>query len=205
MADALTAPRILDAALEVIDRHGLDGLTMRALADSLGVTATALYYHFTGRDQLLNALIERQTAKLVTGSSTSGTWDARIRALLVDTVDELTRHPNLAVWIITTQARQPAVLQLHDTILGILLEAGFAPADAVQAKGILFRYLIGHLVLANAPEGPRGKQTPRRYEHLRSVGAEADGIDRSILFHNGLDAILAGLRRPASGQKPQRV
>ena len=202
MADALTKPRILDAALDVIDQHGLDGLTMRALADNLGVTATALYYHFTGREQLLNALIERQTAKLVTGSLTDGTWDARIRALLVATVGELTRHPNLAVWIITTQARQPAVLQLHDTILGILLDAGFLPADAVQAKGILLRYLIGHLVLANAPEGPTWRQTPRRYEHLRSVGAAADGTDRTVLFLNGLDAVLAGLPDPAA--RPRR-
>jgi TetR/AcrR family transcriptional regulator, tetracycline repressor protein len=189
----LTKPRIIDAALDVIDDLGLDGLTMRALADNLGVTATALYYHFASRDELLAALVERHTSKLITGTTTDGQWDDRIRTLLVAMVNELTRHPDLAVWIITTQARQPSVLRIHDTVLGILLDAGFAPADAIEAKGILFRYIIGHLVLADAAEGMPWQQIPKRYTHLRSVGPIHDTIDRAALFYRGLDTILGGL------------
>ena len=189
----LTKPRIIDAALAVIDEHGLDGLTMRALADHLEVTATALYYHFAGRDELLQAIVERQTAKLVKKIDLNGDWRDQVRTLITGVVDELSQHPDLAVWIITTQARQASVLQVHESLLGILVDAGFAPRAAIHAKGHLFRFLIGHLVLANAPEGKPWKRLPRRYAHLRSTGPAHDMIDRDELFRDGLDTILRGL------------
>jgi len=107
-------------------------------------------------------------------------------------VADLTRHPDLAVWIITTQARQPSVLQFHEALLRILIGAGFTPPAAIRAKGILFRLVIGHLVLANAP-GPPWRRLPKRYTHLRSTGPAHDTIEVDQIFRDGVDTVLSGL------------
>ncbi|MCU1355964.1 MAG: transcriptional regulator, TetR family [Acidimicrobiales bacterium] len=202
----LTKTRIIDAAIAVVDEHGFDGLTMRALAEQLGVTATALYYHYAGREELLAGLVEHQTATLVQAAPAEGAWDERARTLITTMVSELDRQPELAVWIITTQARQPPVLQLHEALLAILIDGGFSPRDAIEAKGILFRYVIGHLVLANAPEGQPWRQLPEHYPLLRATGPAHDTIDRVQLFERGLDTILTGLRPevPRAGGSPNQ-
>ena len=193
---ALTKTRIIDAAVELIDERGLDVLTMRSLAERLDVTATALYYHVDGRDDLLNGIVERYSAKIATEAARDGDWREQLRTLVLAIVNELTLHPNLALWIITVQARQPSVLDVHEAMLDVLVRAGFGPLEAISIKGTIFRHLIGHLVLANAPEGPPWKQLPKRYRNMRSVGPTFDVVDRQVLFAFGLDAILAGLPSP---------
>jgi AcrR family transcriptional regulator len=190
----LSQARIVEAALAVIDERGLENLTMRALAERLDVTATALYYHFENRDALLEAIVEHETSRLVTTRDTSGPWEQQLRQLLTAMARELTAHPDLGVWIITNQARQHSVLDVHEAVLAILLDAGFEPAAAVEVKGVVFRYLIGHLILAAAPEGPHWRRLPKRYEHLRATGPAHDEVDRDALYEHGLDAIIAGLR-----------
>ena len=98
----LTRPRILDAALTLVRRDGLDALTMRALANELGVTATALYYHYTGRDELLGALVTHSSSRLIATIDTAAPWEDQIIELVTAIVDELTQYPDLAVWIMTT-------------------------------------------------------------------------------------------------------
>lgn len=189
----LSQARIVEAALSVIDARGLENLTMRALAERLDVTATALYYHFENRDALLKAIVEHETSRLVTARDTSGPWQQQLRQLVITMARELTARPDLGVWIITTQARRQPVLEVHEAVLAILLHAGFDPTAAVEAKGVLFRYLIGHLILAAAPEGPPWRRLPKRYEHLRATGPAHDAVDRDAMFERGLDAIIAGL------------
>ncbi len=187
----LTASGILDAALDLIEREGLDALTMRALADRLDVTATALYYHYAGRDELLAAVVQRTTESLVANAPTDGDWRAQIVALLTSVVDELGTYPDLGIWIITTQSRQPPVMELHERIIQILVDSGHTNAEAIYVKGATLRLLIGHLVLSAAPESPTKGRIPVRYEYLRTTHTEHLAIDRAELFRAALAALLA--------------
>src|SRR5215469_8858987 len=65
----LTRDRIVDAALDVIDRAGLDGLSMRKLGAALGVEAMALYHHVGSKERLLEAVVERLMSELDPGES----------------------------------------------------------------------------------------------------------------------------------------
>jgi len=56
---AHTSERILDAAEKIYRRDGADALSMRRMADELGITATALYRHYHGKDELLDAVADR--------------------------------------------------------------------------------------------------------------------------------------------------
>ncbi len=63
-ASPRTRARILDAALELFSEHGFDGTTLQQIADRLGFTKAALYYHFRSKDDLLQALIAPAIAEL---------------------------------------------------------------------------------------------------------------------------------------------
>ncbi|HEX3802475.1 MAG TPA: helix-turn-helix domain-containing protein [Solirubrobacteraceae bacterium] len=63
-AAAVTRTRILDAALELFSEHGFEGTTLQQIADRLGFTKAALYYHFRSKDDLLQALIAPAIAEL---------------------------------------------------------------------------------------------------------------------------------------------
>jgi hypothetical protein len=98
--------------------------------------------------------------------------------------------------VITTQARQPAVTALHEALLAILMTAGFPPVEAISIKGAVFRYLIGHLILHDNPEGPPWKDLDERHPHMRRAGAVHETIDRHDLFLRGLDALIGGWPSP---------
>src|SRR6266508_4261040 len=83
----LTPDKILDAALELVDATGPDGLTMRRLADRLGVTATAIYHYFDGREAILEALLDRVCGIIVGDAPHDGPWDVRLKGLLTTMVD----------------------------------------------------------------------------------------------------------------------
>ena len=70
----LTRDRIVDAALDVIDRAGLDGLSMRKLGAELGVEAMALYHHVGSKERLLEAVVERLMSELDTDPGESADW-----------------------------------------------------------------------------------------------------------------------------------
>ena len=93
-----TRARILDAALELFSEHGFDGTTLQEIADRLGFTKAALYYHFRSKDDLLQALI----APAVTGLDTLlGAYEGepdtpgRRRRFVADYVDLLLEQRRL--------------------------------------------------------------------------------------------------------------
>jgi AcrR family transcriptional regulator len=210
----LTRDAILDAALELVDRDGSDKLTMRPLAERLGVTATAIYHYFDGRDAVIEALVDRVCSTIVSDSAGDGPWDVRLTALLTTMVDQAAAHPATAAWIITTYARRPPMLQLHEAMLEILTDAGFTPEDAVQIKGAMLRLCIGHLMLREAAPGHEWRKLPKNsFPCYRAAGPALDAFDPAAHFRLALDALLVGLqdrigpprRRPRRGTSAKRA
>ena len=60
----MTQERILEAALGLLDRDGFEGLTVRSLAERLGVTPMAIYRHFEGKQALIDAILDRATSEI---------------------------------------------------------------------------------------------------------------------------------------------
>jgi TetR/AcrR family tetracycline transcriptional repressor len=190
----LTADKILDAALTLVDERGVDNLTMRSLAGRLDVTATAIYYYFDGRDAILEALLDRLCARIASDTPAEGSWDERLQVLLSAMVEQAIAHPKASAWAIVTHARRPPMLRLHEAILSVLLGAGFPPERAMHMKGALLRFCVGHITLNEAADGHQWRQLPKKaFPNYRATGPSLDAFDPAEHFRFGLQALLAGL------------
>jgi AcrR family transcriptional regulator len=190
----LTRAKVLDAALVLVDENGPDGLTMRGLAERLDVTATAIYHYFEGREAILEALLDGICATIVSDAPRRGDWRSQLRDLLATMVDQALAHPTASAWAITAYARRPPMLRLHEAILEILADAGFDVAAAVQVKGAVLRFCIGHIVLNEAAPGHAWRRLPKgSFPHYRATGPALDHFDASEHFIIGLGALLDGL------------
>src|SRR6185437_8045667 len=89
----LTRAAVVDRALALADKSGLDALTIRKLATELGVTPMALYWHFRGKDELLEGLAERLWGEMDLPLDRAAPWTGQIRALLESLLKVLRKHP----------------------------------------------------------------------------------------------------------------
>ncbi|MFC9326145.1 TetR/AcrR family transcriptional regulator [Kitasatospora sp. NPDC057015] len=141
---------IAGAALEVVDAHGPDGLTMRALAEHLGVKAASLYNHLAGKDELLDALAELVNAEIdlapLAGLGATG-WRPGLAAYVRGYRAVFLRHPHTIALLARRRVEAERQLLGYDTLLAALGRTGLAPADAAETAAA-----IDYLVLGSALE-----------------------------------------------------
>src|SRR5262249_13252431 len=113
--------RLVRAAREVVDEAGLEGLTMRSLAERLGMRAASLYWHIRDKDQLLGLLAEAIVAEVPEPASDLP-WRAQLEAFATDYRDVLRSHRDGARVVM---AAQPAAPRLYEGLVRSLLAAGF--------------------------------------------------------------------------------
>jgi len=143
---------IARAALEVVDESGADGLTMRALADRLGVKAASLYNHVTGKDELLDALAELVNAEIdlsplapdEEGAGGGGRdWRDGLAAYARGYRAAFIRHPNTIALLARRRVEAERQLLGYDALLAALGRAGLTPADAAEAAAALDYLVLG--------------------------------------------------------------
>src|SRR5256714_6916916 len=128
----LSSERIARAALELSDREGIEGLSMRRVAQKLGVTPMALYFHFRNKDELIDAVVDLG-AREMTLPSERGPWKRQLRLLMEQIRRSVERHPGALRMRLARPLMSPGVLRGPELGLRILLRAGFSPSDAVGA------------------------------------------------------------------------
>ncbi|MFI6170739.1 TetR/AcrR family transcriptional regulator [Nocardia sp. NPDC051052] len=135
---------LLDAAMELVERHGPDKLTIRALGADLGVDHTAIYRHFRSMDELLLALADRLLAQAVVDIQPSSDWRGTLRQLALGVRRAYLTHPRLAALATARVTRGDAEFRIVDLGLGALKAAGMDDRTAARA------YLsFAHLVLGS--------------------------------------------------------
>jgi AcrR family transcriptional regulator len=143
----LSREAIARAALEIVDRFGADGLTMRALADRLGVKAASLYNHVTGKDELLDALSELVNEEIdlapLRAGSAGTDWREGLAAYARGYRAVFLRHPNTIALLARRRVEAEGQLRGYDTLLAALARAGLAPADAAEAAAALDYLVLG--------------------------------------------------------------
>ena len=93
---SLSRELIVDTAMALVDEEGLDGLSMRRLADRLGTGPASLYAHVSGRDELLMLLLERAAADIVIPDPEPERWQEQVREVAYSMRDALLPHRDLA-------------------------------------------------------------------------------------------------------------
>src|ERR1700677_509589 len=152
----LSKESVVDAALAILKSDGLEAVTMRRVAAALDTGAASLYVYVSGREALLQAMLDRVTATIELEAPDASRWRAQLQSLLQRVQHALVAHPGIATVTLVDSPTTDAVLRLTETLLGILLAGGLDPQDPAWAGDLLVS-----LVTPAAREGgvrrPRGQ------------------------------------------------
>lgn len=140
---------MLEAAIRVADRGGVEAITMRRVAQELGVEAMSLYHHVPNKDAILDGVVDMVFAAIELPSTECDDWRDAIRTRASSARAVLSQH-SWALGLMDSR-RNPgtATLRHHDAVLGVLREAGFTLPMAAHAVSLIDSY-VGGFVLQEA-------------------------------------------------------
>src|SRR5215211_9035133 len=138
----LSRERVLETAVAFADRHGLDALSMRKLAEQLDAGAMSLYHYVANKEQLLDGMVDIVFGE-IEPPSLELDWKTAMRRRALSTREALNRH-RWALGLMESRATPgPASFALHDAVLGCLREAGFSIELTIQAYSVQDAYIYG--------------------------------------------------------------
>jgi AcrR family transcriptional regulator len=210
---------VVERALKLADADGLDALTIRKLAQDLGVTPMALYWHFRSKVELLDGLAERVWSEIDVNVDPAAPWATQLRGMLESLIEVLRLHPS-APWLLSEyKGTNEHGLRAMEAALGVLREgAGFGPDEASElARLALWTGIM--LVLSENGFEPGKSQAerdeenrvkmvrlstlppalfPRVVEHAKEL---TDCGSSDLHFKLGVDIYIAGVEAAAPANK----
>jgi AcrR family transcriptional regulator len=203
----LSRERVLEAALRLADEAGIEALSMRKLAEILGVKAMSLYNHVTNKDDLIDGIVDLVVSEIELPDLTVE-WKTAMRQRSRSAHEVLLRHPWATMPIVSRVNVGPAMLRYVDATLGCLHAAGFSLEVADHAWNAIDSHIYGFtLQELNFPFEPSEYAEAAKmglplipaaqYPHMNSlthrvIDGSYDGLHD---FDFGLDLILNGLER----------
>ncbi|MGV8859143.1 TetR/AcrR family transcriptional regulator [Rhodoglobus sp.] len=205
----ITRQAVLLAALELADAEGSEALTMRKLADRLGVEAMSIYYHVPNKEAILTGLVDLVFAEIALPTSENG-WRAAMHDRALSARDALIRH-RWAIGLMDSR-RDPglATLRHHDAVIGVLRAGGFSIAGTAHAFSALDSYIYGFVMqelslpfdtseeLTEVAEAIVTEMPAGEFPHLTEMAvghALLPGYSYANEFEIGLDLILNSLEQ----------
>ncbi|WP_280248419.1 TetR/AcrR family transcriptional regulator C-terminal domain-containing protein [Nocardia abscessus] len=206
----ITRAGVLTAALEIIDRDGVDALSMRRLAEAVGRDPMVIYRHVPNKAAVLDGVAELVLAQLAVDVADPD-WAAQLRALARDFRRLALAHPQVVPLLVTRPLATPlglrpyAVVRTLEDILQLLTRAGFSGADALHVYRAVFGFLYGHVLneLQEIVERPEETDDVLRlglyrlpiaeFPRLRELAPVLAAYDGEAELERGLDILLTGL------------
>ncbi|WP_190394383.1 TetR/AcrR family transcriptional regulator [Nocardiopsis quinghaiensis] len=210
---SLSRERVFEGAVRVADERGVASVSMRKVAEHLGVEAMSLYHHVANKDEILDGIVDLVFAEIDLPRDAAD-WRSAMRRRASSARSVLSRHTWALGLMDSRRAPGPATLRHHDWVIGCLRGAGFSIAMAAQAFSTLDSYVYGFVLQESSlpfdtPEeledvaGTIRQQFPAdRYPHLTEMitdHALRPDYAYANEFASGLDLILDGLERILDG------
>ncbi len=205
----LTRERVLQGAVAIADEGGLGALTIRSLAQSLGVKPMSVYYYVANKDEILDGIVD-----LVFGEidlpAVGGDWRAELGRRARSARGALRRHPWAIGLMESRTSPGPATLRHHDVVIATLRAAGFSEELTAHAYALLDSYTYGFALqeaglpfegsdtVADVAEPIIDRFSTGEYPHLVQMATSyylRPGYDFGDEFEWGLDLVLDGLDR----------
>jgi AcrR family transcriptional regulator len=203
----LDPDQVAQIALEIADRDGLDALTMRGLAERLGIGTMTLYGYFPNKEKLLDAAVDAAVAGREPPTP-SGDWNEQLRSVVLWAREGLLEHPSIVELRTRRPVLRPDALRFSELIVGILREAGFPAAEAAPAFRLLFTYTLGFAALSPATGTESDRAEAQRVlatlpaAHFPALSEMRDEASAAMggeeVFRYGLDRIIDGLEAQLS-------
>lgn len=203
---SLTPVLLAKAALAVIEREGPEGLSMRAIADELGMGTMSLYRYVQGREQLealvVDLVLDPDHGGPDLDVSRARSWIDKATALAVRAHAIATAHPALAPLLLARRHASIHSLRWGEALLGVLAEAGFAGERRAIAFRTIVAYVFGAVQLQQlGPLGGKGTAAIAAlpsddFPLLAETARSARKISRDAEFLSGLRLVLRGISAP---------
>jgi AcrR family transcriptional regulator len=202
---SLTRQRVLEAALQLIDREGLEGFSMRKLGAMLGVEAMSLYNHVESKGALFDGVIELLIVQPPYPEKPDTTPREELWTFAHAFRDVLRAHPRVLPLVATSPLRTPATLAILDRLLETVQRAQITGVQAIYALQCLVGFIVGHTLLgmgtlpvAGLEPGPNGptvwQQFPaERYPTLHALLPTIAQWQPDHEFDFGLQALFQSL------------
>ena len=205
----LSRERVLRGAIAIADAAGIGALTMRSLAQELGVKPMSLYHHVANKEEILDGIIDVVFSEIDLPSADAD-WQTAMRQRAISARRVLARHPWATPLMESRTNPGPATLRQHDSVIGTLRRAGFSIQMTAHAYSLLDSYVYGFALQEaalpfNSPDTvPDVAETilaqfpSAEYPHLAELATEhviQPGYDYGNEFEFGFDLILDGLNR----------
>jgi len=208
----LTRQRVLRAAVELADQIGIDSLSMRRLAEELGVVPMALYKHVANKEELLDGMVDVVVAEIDPPPSGDTDWKSSVRQRILSARQSLLRH-RWASGVIESRANPSAVLLAYiDSMIGIFRAGGFSADLTHHVLHTMGSRLYGFTqeVFDDSPSlDPTStamliREMEGKYPHIAEMvgvvyhdqtSVPGGGCDDQFEFEFALDLLLNGLER----------
>jgi AcrR family transcriptional regulator len=205
----LSRQRALSSAVALADAEGLASLSMRKLAQEVGVEAMSLYHHVANKEDILDGMVDLVFAEIELPSD--GTeWKTAMRQRAESARAALTRHPWAISIMDSRSSPGPATLRHHDAVIGSCRKAGFSVQMAAHAFSLIDSYIYGFVLqevnlpfddstdLEDVVESMMLPFSAEDYPHLVELTTEyvlQPGYSYGNEFDYGLGLILDSLER----------
>jgi AcrR family transcriptional regulator len=206
---SLSREEVIKEALALLDEHGPGALSMRRLADRLGVAPNALYYRVRGKADLIDGLIDQVYAGLDLDPDPAGDWTQQLATLSQAIRAHLLAHPAVVPFALQQPGLGPHSLRLGEAIYRVLRPAGFSDQAVVGTVYALLTYILGFVAL-EIPRAGSDPQTsdefvrrmwaffaalpPGEFPHTVELAAQLARISTDDQFQFGIQTFLAGLQ-----------
>ena len=209
--ESLTRERIVDAAIELLDSSGEEGLTFRALSERLATGPGAIYWHIANKNDLLTAACDAIVARVMNARAVRAKPKTIIRTLALEVFDAIDAHPWVGSALLRAELRSP-IVRIFER-LGQQVRALDVPEKEQWATAsALLSYILGvggqnaangHFARTQGLDRSDFLKTvstawsqldPKDYPFARSVAAQLRGHDDREDFLAGIDLILKGIR-----------
>ena len=206
----ITRAAVLASALDIIDREGVDALSMRRLGEALGRDPMALYRHVPNKAAVLDGVVEMVFEQLSLDTTTPD-WIAALRRLGHDFRNLARTHPNVVPLLVTRPLATPlgmrpvGILRHLEQVLALLTRCGFTGPDALHVYRALFGFLYGHVLTELQEIVERPDETDHvlrlglhrlpigEFPHVRDLAPTWAAYDGLAELDRGLDILLTGL------------
>ncbi|MFD7835269.1 TetR/AcrR family transcriptional regulator [Streptomyces sp. NPDC059761] len=206
----LTRQALVQAALRVLEREGINGLSMRKVAAELGVKAASLYWHVRNKEELLDLLTDELMAD-AEAPPREGDWREQLREYCVRYRRHLLGKRDAAKVVAGRLAPGPHLLRLMEDQLGRLRQAGFSDADAAMINYLLGAFVQGFVLQEQGPisaseamgasrreaataAGEQLRRLPQdSFPSLVALADDLTGPSMEARFSFGLERLLDGL------------
>lgn len=204
----LDKDRIIRAALDLLDEAGIEGLTMRKLAEALGVQAPALYWHFPNKRALLDGMAEALLVGVPDRIAPGDDYGEVLHRCAIELRRTLLSRRDGARVFAGTFVARPNILRMTEKMLSALMHAGFDTKTATRAMFSLLYFVLGFVIEEQALEEQFSfDDTAQKvrselealpeadFPSLRAALPDLQDIDHDSRFAFGVAVIVQGLTR----------